>query len=202
MASVITHRERKVAVEIGLEQDYFAISIALFRLNCLIALFFIMSSRNLMKTQLCFSTVATVFCLYQSSAFGQFTRDLDKITQSEIVPKTVELIQGNASNTALSTPYFATQVERQIQIKIPTKSSTCPPILNVNYFWMSGDTKSGPLSHKGSQIIATILSKTETCTPGVSPEPAVVEINAELRLDFPSIKSSGTYSGKLLVTVE
>lgn len=155
-----------------------------------------------MKTQLCFSTVATVLCLYQSSAFGQITVNLDKITQQEIVPKTVELVQGNALDTALPTPNFTTVVKRQIQIEISTKNISCPSSLKVEYVWMPGNADSGKLTHNGSQINAKIISKDETCTPGTSLEnPAVVKIKAELQLDFPNIQTSGTYSGNLLVTV-
>lgn len=154
-----------------------------------------------MKPQLCFGIVAAVFCFCESSAFGQITVNLDKITQPEIVPTNVELVQGNGLETALPTPSFTTQVKRQFQIQIPINSSNCPAVLTVNYLWMPGDTNSGQLSQNGSQINTKILKKTEKCTPGVSPAPAVVDIQAELQLDFPSIKSSGTYSGKLLVTV-
>ncbi|MCC5662996.1 hypothetical protein LC653_03355 [Nostoc sp. CHAB 5784] len=155
-----------------------------------------------MKQQLCFSTVAAVMCLYSTSALGQSTVTLDQITPQEIVPKSVELIQGDALTTPLPTPSFNTQVKRQLQVQIPINSSNCPSPVTVSYVWMPGDNNSGKLITGSSEMNVKILSHIANCTPAINPgDPAVVEVVAQLQLDFPNIKASGIYSGKLLVTV-
>ncbi|MCC5639627.1 hypothetical protein LC593_28140 [Nostoc sp. CHAB 5844] len=165
-----------------------------------------------MKRLFFLSTFLSVFLLYQPKTFGQYsfpnnTLTLDSIQLNEIFSEGSNQvddgrIQTNSINPPLPTPSLTTQVSRTVEKiwQLELSGTQDENQISVAYDLISGKNNPDRLSNeKDSNEINVSITP---IAPVIDPNAAkrILYGGAIFNLDLSNIKTSGSYSGKLMIT--